>query len=506
METKKRVYCLYRVSKPEQVDKVKDDLPMQKQACREFAERQGWEVTKEFYEKGISGFKVSSQKRDAIMEIQREAALGNFDILLVFMFDRLGRRDDETPFVVEWFIRNNIEVWSVNEGEQRLDGHVDKLLNYIRFWQASGESIKTSIRVKAAIAQLAQEGHYAGGKAPYGYRLEKCGRINTKGYDTLDFVIDTEAVDIVKAIFNLYVNEGYGAIRLTRYLHEKGITKSDGKSFSPRNVSQMIKNDLYIGYVTYGETKTYVPELKIIDDDIFKRAQDILKMRRKENTDERRIPMTTKGSTLLSGNIFCGECGRRMRADKYNAKSINKHGETTLYKVSAYACSTGYRVPGNTCQQRYSASKIDAVVKSVLLRVFEQIRGTPPVDCWERQHENTLSDIKSKIKTATRNVSKLEKELSAYKAEVIKVIQGNSAFTAEILNQLILDVEDKARLQNAELDQLKSVLDERDSLYENLKAEHTRIRSWAEIFEESSPETQKMVATRQCLREIKKEH
>ena len=73
---------------------------------------------------------------------------GKFDILLVFMFDRLGRRDDETPFIVEWFTKQGIEVWSVNEGQQRFDTHVDKLMNYIRYWQASGESLKTSVRTR----------------------------------------------------------------------------------------------------------------------------------------------------------------------------------------------------------------------------------------------------------------------------------------------------------------------------------------------------------------------
>ena len=66
--------------------------------------------------------------------------VNQFDVLLVFMFDRLGRRDDETPFVVQWFVQQGIEVWSTKEGEQRFDNHVNKLLNYIRFWQASGES------------------------------------------------------------------------------------------------------------------------------------------------------------------------------------------------------------------------------------------------------------------------------------------------------------------------------------------------------------------------------
>ena len=36
----------------------------------------------------------------------------------------------------------------MNEGQQRFDTHVDKLMNYIRYWQASGESLKTSVRTR----------------------------------------------------------------------------------------------------------------------------------------------------------------------------------------------------------------------------------------------------------------------------------------------------------------------------------------------------------------------
>ena len=50
----------------------------------------------------------------------KEYALGKkFDILLVFMFDRIGRIADETPFVVERLVRNGIRVVSVTEGEQK---------------------------------------------------------------------------------------------------------------------------------------------------------------------------------------------------------------------------------------------------------------------------------------------------------------------------------------------------------------------------------------------------
>ena len=95
---------------------------------------------------------------------------GYGDVLLVFMFDRIGRIDDETPFIVEWFVKTaGVEVWSVKEGEQRFETHVDKLTNYIRFWQASGESEKTSIRIKTRMQQLRLDGLYTGGALPYGY-------------------------------------------------------------------------------------------------------------------------------------------------------------------------------------------------------------------------------------------------------------------------------------------------------------------------------------------------
>ena len=77
---------------------------------------------------------------------------------MVFMFDRIGRIEYETPFVVEWFANNGIEVWSTREGQQRFENHTDKLTNYIRFWQAAGESEKTSIRIKNSFHQMEEAG------------------------------------------------------------------------------------------------------------------------------------------------------------------------------------------------------------------------------------------------------------------------------------------------------------------------------------------------------------
>ena len=103
-----RAALSYRVSTKGQVDH--DDIPMQKIACRKFAQEHGWRVVLEKAEKGISGSKVSASKRDVIQELRSEAGKGNFDILLVYMFDRLGRIESETPFVLEWFVQHGIQM------------------------------------------------------------------------------------------------------------------------------------------------------------------------------------------------------------------------------------------------------------------------------------------------------------------------------------------------------------------------------------------------------------
>ena len=133
---------------------------------------------------------------------------------------------------------------------------MDKLLNYIRYWQASGESIKTSLRVKTRLEQLTQEGLYSGGRTPFGYRLEKTGRMNKKNQDVRDLVVEPEDAEIVKLIFQKYVYEGCGALRICRYLAEQNIRRKDGKMISVGIINRAIQNPIYIGVLQRGASKS----------------------------------------------------------------------------------------------------------------------------------------------------------------------------------------------------------------------------------------------------------
>lgn len=97
--------------------------------------KKGWNIVGEEQEIGVSGYKVSTDDLVKLKRIRKAAEQGEFDILLVFMYDRLGRNLNETPFIAEWFTKKGIHVWSVYEGEI-IDGvDAERMLDYIRFWQ-----------------------------------------------------------------------------------------------------------------------------------------------------------------------------------------------------------------------------------------------------------------------------------------------------------------------------------------------------------------------------------
>jgi len=482
---KKRVYCLYRVSTRGQVDK--NDIPMQKIRCREFVESQGWEIIKEVSELGVSGFKVSAKDRDAIQEIQKDAALEKFDILLVFMFDRLGRREDETPFVVEWFVRNGIEVWSTEEGQQRIENHTDKLMNYIRYWQASGESIKTSIRTKTRLSQIVQEGHFRGGVAPYGYRLEKQGRFNKKGHELNEIVVDEQEAAVVQLIFDKYVNEGFGAQRLISFLIEKGIYTRKGTNFTNTTLIKMVKNIAYTGVLRSGDAQSEViPELQIISADQYNRAQEICASRANVLSN---IPLNTRSQVLINGLAYCSHCGSKL--------VLSTNGSTKYTKRQIrYICHNRVRHPQDCDGQAgYASSIIDPLVNKVLVKLFESIKASPRDDVIQAQYEEQVRLSNAVLKQSIEKHTEKENDLELYKAEVKNVITGNSKFSMEILNELINETKEEIKKLDEVIKNTKADIEGYGQLRKQVAKRYNDVMTWADMFDECSMEAKKMVVS-----------
>lgn len=512
---KKRVYCLYRVSTKGQVER--DDIPMQKQVCHEYADEKGWEITREFFEKGVSGFKVSAKDRDAIQEIQRDAAQERFDILLVFMFDRLGRKEDETPFIVEWFVRNGIEVWSAVEGQQRFDSHVDKLMNYIRYWQASGESLKTSVRVKTRLGQLVQEGRFRGGVAPYGYRLVKRGRTGKKNRELYDIEINPQEAAAVREIFELSDRFGYGGRRISTELCAKGIFNlRTGEPFHYASIQNILKNIMYVGILRSGETQSAVfPELQIIPQEQFdrvtlgreQRSSVYLEKCRQVQTDERLLddgtteivprpliacPRKVVGNALLSGNLYCGHCGGKMFA---STARKSHHPTEQKERVAIYKCynRTQHKAlcDGPTS---YRAEKVDRVIEKLLEGVFARAKTVNERELLEKQLQNSASQYHDRLRQVRSEYAKCNRELSKWENLMLASIEGTCVFTPEQIKKRMDTVQERIDALSGEIHALQDKAADAESTANEILRQHQKLLSWAELFSDATTDEKKMVA------------
>ena len=497
--TARRVYCLYRVSTLGQVEK--DDIPMQKEACREFVRQHpGWEIVREFSEKGVSGFKVSAKDRDAIQEIQRDALQNKFDILLVFMFDRLGRREDETPFVVEWFVKNGIEVWSAKEGQQRFDTHVDKLLNYIRYWQASGESIKTSVRTKTRMEQLTKEGCFTGGVVPFGYRLEHKGRTNKRNQDVGDLVVDPDEAEIVKLIFQKYLYEGYGAQRLCRYLTEQEIKNKKGRNIPTTSINRIIKNPIYTGVIRNGDSQSDVlTDLQIIDEETFEKAQRMMEKRVTHHSD---VPLNTKGRSLLVGNIYCGHCGGRLTLTTSGRKRVRKDGTVIRETRARYQCHYNIRHPGECDgQSGYGVEKLDKLIDQIIRIQLGRIRSAPSQELIARQQTKEVDLAKSKLNLLNEQYRQKQQEYQDLRAETIKVIQGTSRLNVDLLNSLVAEASEQIKQLSWQIQTATAELEETVQSASQILREYDQLMGWAEMYDNCTFEAKKMIVA-QFVKEV----
>ena len=493
-----RVLCLYRVSTGKQLyhtDDNEPDIPMQRVRCREFCERMGWTLVCELQEEGVSGHKVRAARRDKVQLIKEYTKQGKFDILLVFMFDRIGRISDETPFVVEWLIANNIRVWSALEGEQRIETHTDRLTNYIRYWQADGESQKISARTSNSMGVLTEEGCFTGGLCAYGYRYIKLGRTNRRKQEVFDLEICEEEAFVVRIIFRLAADEGYGAQRIANHLNAKGIKNRSGKNWHPASIQGMLKNILYIGILRSGESRSEVQEqLRIIDDKTFTTVQEMLAARSRRQEAIRSKPLNTRGKSLLAGNIFCGHCGARLCITT-SGKGRRRQDGTDVVRMR-YTCQTKSRTHGECDGQTgYTVEKLDGIIDTIIRSIFSKVRSLNRKDVLAACVSSDLNAKRAFLKKAKKDYEKAENDLQRLKNEIVNALAGTSAFSPELLNGVIQEQEKRCAELRETLYEAEKDCGSIDQLKETRSQQYDNLLEWSAAYETASMSAKKVIVS-----------
>lgn len=505
----KRVGALYRVSTTKQLDQdihpEMKDISMQERACKEFIKRQKeWVLAEEYYERGVSGHKKSAEDRDVIQKAIADAKSKKIDVLLVYMFDRLGRIESETPLVVKAFIENDVEVWSVEEGQRTLDDSMDRLFNYLTFWQADNESRKISTRVTEKHRQMVEDGVYRGGTLPFGYRAVKLGELNKRGRAISKVEIDSEQALIVKRIYDLVETEGYGQHRIAKLLNEEGIKTQNGNNWSASAINIVLSNPMYKGYYVYAKgkenellSKEKKEEWVIVEEDQWERVQEIRRKRNpreKKNLDELTM-VSTKGPLLFVGVIKCGHCGSPLTTTYSKSNYTRVDGTFVNRNRARYRCS-GKAMNRIECsgQTTYSAHKIESTVLDELhgyLNRLEKVDLTTEIKKIRQKDSNSneamLKELQKQLKQSEVGIERVKKKITA------KLKGDYVPYDDQMLNEMFQELKNEKALYESQIKGLEVEMQRKQVEVQEMGLLQSYIPEWKSVFDKASNEKKKMM-------------
>lgn len=348
------------------------------------------------------------------------------------------------------------------------------------------------------LGQMVQAGEFTGGTPPYGYRLEKQGRVNKKKRELYELLVDENEAEVVRLIFQKYVYEGYGAQRLSRYLYEQGYRNRKGTNFANTTIVTMLKNPAYMGILRSGEQQSdIIPELQIITPELFGRAKEILSARTQKHDE---VPFNSKGKALLSGMVYCGHCGSKLVLTTSGGKLL-KDGSRTERR-SRYSCHNKVRHPQDCDgQSGYSATKLDTIVDGLVVELLNNLHSIPESEFVGKRQQREAAAMAAARDALKSQYAQKEKELDGFKQEIRKCMKGESSFDQALLNDLFMECKAEAERLVKEIAEAEAKIEELEASAEAFKTEYDKVLSWKELYESSSLEGKKMIV-RQLIKKV----
>lgn len=249
MKKRMKCYIYIRVSTTMQVDGY--SLEAQKDRLTKFAEFQDMEVVREYCDAGKSGKSITGRPEFTQMLQDVADDKDGVEYILVFKLSRFGRNAADVLNSLQYIQDFGVNLICVEDG---IDSSKDSGKLTITVLSAVAEIERENILVQTMEGrkQKAREGKWNGGQAPFGYTLD-----SKKGM----LLVNPEEAEIVKIIFNKFVNEGMGADSISNYLNQHGYVKTKYRShelnyFTRSLIRKILDNPVYIGKIAYGKSST----------------------------------------------------------------------------------------------------------------------------------------------------------------------------------------------------------------------------------------------------------
>ena len=367
-----------RISVDDELDRDNVSIENQKAIIQDFVAHKFPGSTLTFYEdRDRSGY--TFEQREGYQAMRRGLMSHQYDILVVKDFSRFSRRNSRGLVELEDLRDAGVRIISIGDNID-FPNDDDWLKIQFQFLINEMPVTDTSKKVRNVIKRRQADGKWICA-APYGYIINQRQEFE---------IVPTEA-DIVRTIFRLYNEEGWGYKKIANYLTDQGIptprmAERDRKEAAGEEYGRAVKpvwaivtvqgildNDFYIGTLRQGKytrRKINGKDVRREEDEqivIEDHHQAIIDYRTFATTRALREKRSTshyrgvkKYDNTYSGFLVCGDCGAPMFS---LSRSDLK---------SAYTCGTYHRRGLKGCTSHHiRADKLDELLKAYVRQVMD---------------------------------------------------------------------------------------------------------------------------------------
>lgn len=411
------LYC--RLSRDDELSGESNSIKNQKSILSKYAQDNNFQNIKFFVDDGYSG---TTFTRPAFMEIMELAESGQIGTIIVKDHSRLGRnRLVVGQLLEEDFVRLNIRYIAIMDNIDSSKGLNDFLP--IQDWFNEMHAKNTSQKVRAVLKSKGESGISLANNVPYGYKKDE--------NDRTKWVIDEPSAEVVKEIYNLFI-QGHGTFEIARILTERNIITpaeyfiSVGRKFPSKlqefkhqwnatTVASILDRQEYIGdTVNFKYTirsykdKTKVPIPKE-DWQIFKNTHEPIIDEytwniAKQLRNNRKKPTRSGKKSIFSGLLFCYDCGKKL----YFQSPVNN-----LKAKDHYRCSS-YKKNISLCTSHWITDEVlQVLVLENIQKVVSYMKNYEDLFIQEQLAKSSQDELKQ--------ISKNKKELEQAKKRIIEI-------------------------------------------------------------------------------------
>lgn len=501
---------LLRVSSNQQLE-ADGDLSVQRQLVEEYVKKQpDWELDpKEYFEGSNSGYKNSVANRSILKEALRDAEQKEYDILVAYKDDRIGRRIWDIGAYVMELKSCGVDIYTVKDGCITPENTMEEIMLALRYGNAQKSSADTGMRVKDTAQKLVQQGKFMGGKAPYGYQLKLSGEISKHGRVLHHLVVVPEQAKAVKYIYQLSLQKEFGSAKIARTLNENDAYKdlAPHDVWKSGTITSILTNPVYAGYMAYMRRERVGGKyhrlgsadwitsseanqtIAIIDSNTWnlvqhKRRQRNLKYQKKPECQTPTIIKRNDGSLPLVDIIHCGYCGCKLvNGSRYSYWQIKSTGEKKRSQIPIYRCQNAWQGVPHVKTKQFRADDIEPIIFDILAEYIGTLQA--PENILKQLIHIRMTDQAKKQKELVQAKMKLaqkQAELAAIEENIPKAMAGHYPLSLQELITMKRQQEEKRNEQAQEIRQKEAQLQKLEAASGDFKALQADIPTWQDVF------------------------